>query len=323
MPNAIPRKSRWERAIGRGMRLRDLHVFFTAVECGSLSQAARQLGVTTPSVSVLIADLEHAVGARLLDRSPRGVTPTPAGEALLARGRAAFDELEQGLRDIASLEDPGSGEVRLGCPESASAFVVLAIEQVARLHPRMRFVVIPTRPTTVDYPDLRNRGADLVFSRRVPDPKDRLGADFDTEVLFDDPFYAVVGTASPWAQRRNIDIAELANARWILPPVEAIAGTLLTDAFAARGLEPPKQSITTFSIHLRLHLASRGDYIAVLPWSVLQLTAARYKLKSLPIRLSARPSPLAVVTLRGRTLSAAADVFMQAARDAAACIDRL
>src|SRR4029453_834871 len=48
----------------------------------------------------VIADLEHALGVRLLDRNPQGVEPTVFGTALLKRGTAAFDELKQGIRDI-------------------------------------------------------------------------------------------------------------------------------------------------------------------------------------------------------------------------------
>ena len=47
--------NQWEQQIGRGLRLRDLFVFFTVVECGSMAKAAAQLGVSTPSVSDVIA----------------------------------------------------------------------------------------------------------------------------------------------------------------------------------------------------------------------------------------------------------------------------
>jgi len=49
----------WESQIGRRLRLRDLHVFFTVVQCGSMAKAAAQLGVSQPTVSEVIADLEH------------------------------------------------------------------------------------------------------------------------------------------------------------------------------------------------------------------------------------------------------------------------
>src|SRR5258708_25303198 len=113
-----PRLIQWEQQIGRRLRLRDLFVFFTVVEYGSMAKAGAKLGVSTPSISEVIAALEHALGVRLLDRSPNGVVATPYGEALLVRGREAFDELRQGIRDIEFIADPDAGELRIGCPGS-------------------------------------------------------------------------------------------------------------------------------------------------------------------------------------------------------------
>src|SRR5437660_1330817 len=101
----MTRLIQWEQQIGRRVRLRDLSVFFTVVEYGSMAKAGAKLGVSTPTVSEVIADLEHALGVRLLDRTPKGVAVTPYGKALLARGRAAFDELRQGIRDIEFVVD--------------------------------------------------------------------------------------------------------------------------------------------------------------------------------------------------------------------------
>src|SRR3954454_9903713 len=75
----------WERRIGRRLHLRDLHILFAVVQCGGMAKAAAQLGVSQPSVSEAIANLEHAVGVQLLNRSQRGVEPTMYGEALLYR----------------------------------------------------------------------------------------------------------------------------------------------------------------------------------------------------------------------------------------------
>jgi len=76
----------WEHQIGRRLRLRDLFVFFTVVEYGSMAKAGAKLGVSTPSISEVIAALEHALGVRLLDRSPKGVVATPYGEAYWREG---------------------------------------------------------------------------------------------------------------------------------------------------------------------------------------------------------------------------------------------
>ena len=128
----------WEARIGRRLRLRDLHVFFTTVQRGSMAKAAETLGVSQPAVSKVIAELEHTLGIRLLDRSARGVEPTIYGRALLTRGNAAFDELRQSVRDIEFLADPTVGEVRIGCQETiAAAILPSVIHRFSRAYPRV------------------------------------------------------------------------------------------------------------------------------------------------------------------------------------------
>ena len=99
----------WESRIGRRLKLRDLHVLFAVVQWGSMAGAARNLAMSQPAVSKVIADLEAVLRVRLLDRSSRGIEPTIYAHALLKRGHVAFDELMQGIRDIEFLADPTSG----------------------------------------------------------------------------------------------------------------------------------------------------------------------------------------------------------------------
>jgi DNA-binding transcriptional LysR family regulator len=297
------RINQWERHIGGRLRLRDLFVFFTVVECGSMSKAASQLGVTTPSVWDVIADLEHAVGVRLLDRTPKGVAPTRYGQALLGRAHAAFDELRQGVRDIQFISDPATGEVRIGCSESLLAFLGLVIGRLSRKHPRMRFHVQQVHWPTVQFPELRKREIDLVFARLLSLPAPgRLGEDLNAEVLFEDPFSAVVGRNSKWARRHRLQLADLVGEAWLSTPPDVLAGQFVAEAFQAIGLTPPIPHVATYSTYLRSNLISSGEYIAALPRSVLQVNAERYALKELPIQLSAKPSLVGIVTLRNRTL---------------------
>ena len=126
------RKIDWESRIGRRLRLRDLHVFSTVVQRGSMAKAAQHLGVSQPAVSEVIADLEHALGVRLLDRSAQGIEPTVYGGALLKRSVAVFDELKQSIRDIEFLSDATTGEVRIGfmeAPLSRSCLLLTAHRQ--------------------------------------------------------------------------------------------------------------------------------------------------------------------------------------------------
>jgi DNA-binding transcriptional LysR family regulator len=78
----------WEKQFGRNFKLRDLHIFFTVAQCGSMGKAAATLGIAQPTVSEAVADLEHTFGVKLLDRSTRGVEPTACGAAAQAQHRS-------------------------------------------------------------------------------------------------------------------------------------------------------------------------------------------------------------------------------------------
>ena len=118
---------KWNDRIGRRLKLHDLHVLMTVAEMGSMGRAAERLAVSPPSVSKAIADMEHAVGVRLLDRTSKGVEATAYGRALLRHGVGAFDELRQGIQEIESLADPSVGEVRVGCPDVFASGLLSAI----------------------------------------------------------------------------------------------------------------------------------------------------------------------------------------------------
>src|SRR5882762_7278875 len=100
--------------IGRRLKLHNLHVLMAVVQAGSMSKAAQILNTTQPAVSRSIADLEHAIGVRLLDRSRHGVEPTENGRALLDGGTAMFDDLRQAVTRIEFIADPTMGEVWIG-----------------------------------------------------------------------------------------------------------------------------------------------------------------------------------------------------------------
>ena len=101
---------------------------------GSMARAAADLGITQPSVSEIITNLEHATGMRLLDRGPRGVTPTNYGEILLRGGNAAIDDLRQSIKEMQFLADPSVGDVRIGCPETVAALMPPILKRLARKH---------------------------------------------------------------------------------------------------------------------------------------------------------------------------------------------
>lgn len=309
------KKIDWERQIGRRMPLRDLYVFSTVVRLGSMSKAAQQLGVSQPAVSGVIADLEHALGVRLLDRKRQGVEATVYGAALERRSVAAFDELKQSIKDIEFLSDSSVGEVQIGCPESISAAILHPIvEQFSTQYPRV-VLDVDTVNTLSFAQKLRDRELDVVLARGgwpLEDPQ--LVMDFNVETLFDDELVIVVGRQSPWARRRKIDIAELHGERWMLTSGDRWNYQVVAKAFQQRGLEIPTISVKTISVHLRANMAATGRVITTLPRSVLVLYADRFALQALPVNLPEPAWPVKIATLRNRTLSPAVERFIACAR---------
>ena len=309
------RKIDWEKQIGRRMRLRDLHVFSTVVRLGSMAKAAQELGVSQPSVSEVIADLEHALGVRLLDRKSQGVEATVYGTALDRRSVAAFDELRQSIRDIEFLADPGTGELRLGCPESISAALLQpVVEQFMKRYPRV-VLDVDTVNTLSFAHKLRERKLDVVLARGGwPLEAADLVNDMEVETLFDDELVIAVGRQSPWARRRKIDIVELRDEPWILTASDVWNYRVIADAFRQRGAEPPDVIMKTISVHLRTNLAATGRFITTFPRSVMLLYAERFGLKQLPIDLPGAGWPIKMATLRNRTLSPVVERFIDCAR---------
>src|SRR5215471_11877051 len=320
----IAKRIQWDQKIGRRLRLRDLFVFLTVVESGSMGRAAAKLGVSTPSISEVIADLEHAVGARLLDRGPKGVVTTPYGDALLGRARAAIDELHQGIRDIEFIGDPHAGELRIGCPESITAgFLLPILSRLTACYPRLRYHVQQVQQPAVDYPELHDRKVDLVLARWGNDPdKAHINNELDVEILFNDPFFLVVSEKSKWARRRRFDLADLVDEPFIIPPAYAWGGALVAEAFRQRGLAAPNAVVSTLSISLRNELVASGQFITLLTGSVIRTFSKRYSLKVLPIKLPAHRSPVGIVMLRNRTLGPMVHLFVQCAREVARSIDQ-
>src|SRR6185312_3357200 len=302
----------WDSRIGRRLKLRDLHVLFAVIQSGSMVKAATRLSVTQPAVSQSIADLEATLGVRLLDRGPRGVTPTIYGETLLRRGTEAFDALKQGVRDIEFLTETGSGEVWVGTSESYMSGGSLAaiIQKMSQRHPRVAVHVVEANTAAMEFREVRERKVDVMLGR-ISGPV--TGDDLAVAHLFEEPILAVAGARHPLANKRSLTLADLAGESWILAPPNTAVRDLVGGAFSAEGLEPPRLGVTTYSMHLRLQLLATGRYVTVFPASLLKYNAARWSLKVLPVKLGGN-LPVVIVTPKNRTLTPAVQLFIAHAK---------
>jgi DNA-binding transcriptional LysR family regulator len=298
----------WDSRIGRRLTLRDLHILSSVVRWGSMAKAAAHLATTQSVVSDAIANLEGALGVRLLDRSAKGVEPTVYATTLLKRTDVVFDELRAGVKDIEALAESTAGEVRLACPEFlAGGLIPDAIDGFARRYPDIVCRVADADATTLEFRQLQDRSVDLMVARI---PASFADDDLTVDILFDDPHVIVAGAKSPWANRRHLSLADLAGEKWIVP-ASLIVRDIMTEVFEAQNLKVPDGRIVTSFVLMRNHLLATGRYLTVLPASVLQYNARQWGLCALPIELRTRPRPIAILMLKNRSVSPAVRLFVE------------
>jgi DNA-binding transcriptional LysR family regulator len=301
----------WDNRIGRRLKLRDLHILSIVVQWGSMAKAASRLAMSQPAVSESIANLEATLGVRLLDRNARGVEPTFYAHALLKRGDVVFDELMQGVRDIEFMANPEVGEIRVASGDTmAAGLLAPVIDRLSRRYPEIVVRVVQASAETLEYPELRERKVDVALARIS---NSFVQSDLDVEILFDDPTRVVVGALSPWARRRKVSLAELADEIWTFTSDQVIRD-LITEAFKSHGLEAPQERVSASSMLLRNQLLATGRYVTVLPESVLRHNAKQWSLKALPVDLGMKPMSVTIITLKNRTVSPVVQLFIEQVR---------
>jgi DNA-binding transcriptional LysR family regulator len=301
----------WESRLGRRFRLRDLYILSTVVQRGSMARAASQLRMSQPSISEAIAKLEDTLRVRLLDRGPRGIEPTIYATALLKRGTVAFDELREAIKEVDFLADPSKGEVRVGCPEALAGVVSSMIDRMSRQHPKITVQVVPMEPAMMQLGGLRDRSVDLLVGRLF---RPQVDNDIQTERLFEERYVVVAGSKNLWTSRRKIKLSELVNEPWVLLPASHFLMPRFLEAFRAKGVDAPRAIVTTVSLHVRNHLLSTGRFIGLMSSSALRLDGRRWGIKELPIDLTVEVPPVAILTLKKRTLGPAAQLFITYAK---------
>jgi DNA-binding transcriptional LysR family regulator len=264
--------------IGRRMKLQHIHILITVAQAGSMKKAAALLNTAQPAISRSIAELEHTIGVRLLDRNTQGIEPTEYGRAMLKHAGAAFDELTQGVKNIELLADPGAGEVRIGSsPYVAELFVSAIIKRLSGRYPRIVFHLVTAEETNTLHRELSERKIDLLIARRVGlFTNEKFGFEF----LYDSSFVVVAGARNPWVRRRRVGLAELVNEPWVLPSPEDVLGPAYLEPFRASGLDYPRTTVFAAPPGVRLNLLATGRFLTIVPISVLRFSKRAQRSRS-------------------------------------------
>nr|WP_231134222.1 LysR family transcriptional regulator [Motilibacter deserti] len=197
------------------MDVRRLRVLKTVVECGSVTAAAHALSYTPSAVSQQLSALEREAGTPLFEKAGRGLRPTAAGTLLAEHAGGVLARLEEAEQALVSLRAGQAGQLSMVVlPSALSGLLPAAVGEFRRRCPQ---VSLDLRPGEADdaFAALRSGVADLIVAvqpgsaREVPD-------DGLTYVhVVDDCYKVVLPKAHRLANRRLIDVADLAEEDWV------------------------------------------------------------------------------------------------------------
>jgi DNA-binding transcriptional LysR family regulator len=111
-----------------------------------------------------------------------------------------------------------------------------------------------------------------------------------------------------------LQLRDLVGEPWLMPPAESLIGAFTAEAFRTSGLKPPHGRVITFSVPLCYQLLSRGSFLAMLPVSMARL-GKNLPLKILNVGFFAISRPTGIITLKKRTLSPLAQLFINKVRE--------
>jgi DNA-binding transcriptional LysR family regulator len=193
--------------------VRRLRVLREVARCGSFSGAAEVLGYTQPAISRHVALLERETGTTLLERRPRGVRLTDAGELLVRHADGILARLRDAEEDLDDLLGLRAGRLHMSTITSAAPTIVpLAVVEFRRRLPEVELSVSMVEPPGV-LSTLRAGGVDLALCNdehclEVPD--------VDGVLLFDEPMRIALPREHRLGGRSRVRLGELAQERWML-----------------------------------------------------------------------------------------------------------
>ncbi|MCW2307514.1 LysR family transcriptional regulator [Rhodobium gokarnense] len=235
-----------------------LRALVAVSRAGNFSLAARNVGISQPTLHRAARDLERLSGLALFSKTSQGIELTPAAVALSQAVKLAFAELEQGFSEIEETLGIDAATIVVGALPLPRAYVLpAAINLLTRERPEVRVSVVDG-PYNDLFHDLRHGEIDLlVGALRDPVPID----DVSQETLFSDPLLVVARTDHPLAGKARITLDDLAAYPWAVPRENTPTRAYFDRLFSGRPM--PASIVESSSMVLIRELLLKSDRLTL------------------------------------------------------------
>lgn len=298
------------------LKFRHLQLLVAIDDYRHLGKVASLLNVTAPALSKALHELQEGLGAKVFERTGRGLRPTEFGQALIRHARRMLHDLEEAGDELRAITSGVSRRLRVGAlPASASWLLPNAL---ARMKAKMPAATVFVREGTMDMliNELSLGNLDVIVGTLPPTRSRR--PDVDELALFDDDTVLVCRTGHPLTTQRVVTWADVAPFPWVLPPTDSLLRQPLIAAFHAYGLETPTDHVETLSLNVTATYVRITDAIASMPDSSATRLVNEGALAKLPLRLSKLMRPVGVLWIREKALGAVFEQLMECLHESAA-----
>jgi LysR family pca operon transcriptional activator len=276
-----------------GIKFRHLTCFLEVARQGHVGRAAEKLAITQPAVSKSLKELELLVGARLFDRSRKGVRLSPVGETFMHYASTSVVALQQGLESVAEGWLRGETEIRLGAlPTVAARLMPEAVRRFKAEHQGFT-VRLTSGPNRYLLERLRARDLDLVVGRLAA-TEAMTGLAF--EQLYAEEVAILVRPGHPLLRRRPLALRLIRDFPVLLPTVEDIIRPLVDRLLLAHGVGPLPDRIETVSAAFGRIYAATSDAVWIISRGVAALDIAAGRLVALPVDTTGTAGPVGFTT---------------------------
>lgn len=246
------------------LKMRHFSVLLMLEQHGSISRAANALGVSQPTLTKVLADIEAIFQLPLFVRTGRGVEPTSAGRVVLNRARYAVADNESMRSELEGLQQGLQGRLRIGVIPYVSSKVAAHIWRYALEYRPQISILVQEDPTPALMKALLMRQLDCAVCRFGGEPVDE-GLEL-TLLYREAPCLVVsIGCQRMLEQADPGDLSVWRDMDWILPPATRMRD-LIENMFAAQGLRMPIPRVETYSVRgISMALAQLPRGISILP----------------------------------------------------------
>jgi len=227
---------------------------------GSFTIAAKELGVSQPTVHRSAKNLEALSGVPFFTAHHSGVRLTPAAETLAIGAKLAQGEIRLGLEEISRELGQEKATFVLGSlPLARTSIVPKAIHKMVTRAPGIQMRVVGGRYGEL-LRSLREGDLDcLIGALRHPAPVE----DIRQEKLFDDALAIVAHPRHPLAGRENLTLSDTLRYPWIAPPKATPAGQYLFETLKIHQMPETPVRVVASSLAILRGVLSEGDYVSV------------------------------------------------------------